>query len=80
MFGSFCWAADVVMVPIVGACFILGSAVTGLLGRLTFNGEDVSYADEPLKFTGIVVGGVVIGLLCIGYGAIRFMFGHRTEG
>jgi hypothetical protein len=76
---SICWTADVVMVPIVGACFMMCGALMALLGHVTYNGKVVSYVDEPLKFTAIVAGTVGIGLLCVDYGAIRFNLARRRH-
>lgn len=70
-----CSTADRVLVPCVGVGFLLVSALMAFLGRATFNGAEVSYADEPFKFAGLVGGFVGLGLLCIGYGVLRLVFG-----
>jgi prolipoprotein diacylglyceryltransferase len=78
-FESMTWFADVIFIPLVGVMFILCSGLPCLLGELTLNGETVSYADAPLKFVAVILGGMAIGLACIGYGVIRFALNHRRN-
>jgi hypothetical protein len=78
-FESITWFADVIFIPLAGVMFVLCSGLPCLLGEMSFNGQTVSYATEPLKFVAVSLGILAIGLTCIGYGAVRFLLSRRRD-
>lgn len=75
---AFCWTADVILVPFFGLWFLLGGVLVAVLGRVTINGEEATWETEPGKVAGVIAATLLIGMLCIGYGALRYYSGRRS--
>ena len=76
-FKSLAWTIDIVLFPIVGLMFVCGGLLMALLGRTQVNGQELSYAKQPLQFLAVVGGTVAIGLVCIGFATVRVWLSRR---
>jgi hypothetical protein len=65
------WFIDVVLFPIFGIGLMLMGALVAAIGRINFDGTELSFAKTPAKFALFVAGIVAVGLALCGYGVVR---------